>query len=214
LNDVNAGSFPAWLAAMRAVLRGEQFAEVPCGSCTGCCVSSYPIPLRSTDQVALERVPARYLHLPVDSAAGMARMGFREDGSCPMLCAGGCSIYNDRPQTCRDYDCRIYAAAGLLPDGERPIIRDRILAWRFQFACAEDAAAAEAVLRAADFIRAHAPLFPAAMRASSATAVAVLSVKTYELFLDGRQAPDCSDSPQQGAKQVIEVSRAFDAGRA
>jgi Fe-S-cluster containining protein len=110
-----AGAFGAWLTAMIGVLREERSAEVPCDGCVGCCVSSYPIPLRPTDQVALAEVPVRFLRLPVH--AGNATMGFHEDGSCPMLAAGRCTIYADRPQTCRDYDCRIYAAAGLVPDG-------------------------------------------------------------------------------------------------
>jgi hypothetical protein len=193
-NPVDAGSFAAWLGNMRAVLRGEQAADVPCGDCVGCCVSSYPIPLRPSDHVALEQVPAEHLHLPADPARGLARMGFREDGSCPMLCAGRCSIYSDRPQTCRDYDCRIYAAAGVLPDGERPIIAARVRAWRFEVLTPEDAAAAGAVRRAAQFIRTHSALFPMEMRVSSATAAAVLAVKTYELFL-GVADGDSSASP-------------------
>lgn len=212
MSEIAAGPFGAWLGAMRAVLKGEQSADVPCGGCAGCCVSSYPIPLRSTDRVALERVPARYLRMPADSAGGLARMGFRDDGSCPLLCASGCSIYSDRPQTCRDYDCRIYAAAGLLPDGERPVIRSRVQAWRFAMPTAVEQAAAAAVLRAAEFIRDHATLFPAAMRAGSATAAAVLAVKSYGLFEDAELAPGRNESAQQGVLRVIDAARAFDRG--
>jgi hypothetical protein len=210
---VDAGSFGAWLAAMRAVLRGEKSADVPCGSCTGCCVSSYPIPLRTTDHVALERVPSRYLHLPAGAGSGFARMGFRDDGSCPLLSASGCSIYSDRPQTCRDYDCRIYAAAGLLPDGERPVIRQRVLAWQFGHETAEDQALAAALRRAADFICSHAALFPVAMRAGSATAAAVLAVKTCELFLDPVSAQGVGGSLQQAVRCVIDAASAFDRGK-
>jgi uncharacterized protein len=206
---VEAGGFAEWLHGMRAVLRGEHDAHVPCGDCVGCCVSSYAIPLRPTDRVALEHLPIKHLHLPA-AAGGLARMRYREDGTCPMLCAGGCSIYHDRPQTCRDYDCRIYAAAGLLPDGERPAISQRVQAWRFDTTAAKDAAAAAAVRRAALFIGSNAHLFPPAMRASSATAIAVLAVKTCELFLDAAHAPEVSDSTQQAAQRVIDAAQAFD----
>jgi Fe-S-cluster containining protein len=210
LTDVAAGPFGAWLDDMRAVLRGERIADVPCGDCVGCCVSSYPIPLRSTDRVALERVPAGHLHLPMASGGGLARMGYREDGSCPMLSTAGCSIYNDRPQTCRDYDCRIYAAAGVLPDGQRPIIQARVLAWQFTCANAEEAAKAAAVRRAAEFIRLRSAQFPAAMRAGSATAAAVLAVKTYGMFMDADLAPGNGESDQQAVQRMVAAARAFD----
>lgn len=192
---------------MRAVLRGEQAADVPCGDCVGCCVSSYPIPLRPSDRVAMERVPPEHLHLPRDPGGSLARMGYREDGSCPMLRAGKCTIYSDRPQTCRDYDCRIYAAAGLLPDGERPVISERVLAWKFRFDSERERIDAAAVQRAAQFIRAQREKFPQAMRAGSATAAAVLAVKVFHLFL----AEDAALEPvEQLLPRVIEAARAFD----
>ncbi|MEO6080652.1 MAG: YkgJ family cysteine cluster protein [Steroidobacteraceae bacterium] len=210
LAGISAGNFGEWLEVMRAVLRGERDADVPCGDCVGCCVSSYPIPLRPTDHVALQQVPARHLRLPADSTAGLARMGYREDGSCPLLCAGACSIYNDRPQTCRDYDCRIYAAAELMPDGERPVIHQRVSAWRFEFISPEEHDAAEAVRQAAAFIRSHSALFPVAMRADSATATAVLALKTWSLFRNSARPPGTGESPEQAVQRVIDAARQFD----
>ena len=206
---VEAGPFGEWLAAMRAVLRGERDADVPCGDCVGCCVSAYPIPLRPTDHVALDKVPARHLHLPSESG-GLARMGYGEDGICPMLCAGTCSIYRGRPQTCRDYDCRIYAATGLLPDGQRPVIRERVLAWRFEPGSAEDVAAAAAVRAAGQFIRRHADAFPASMRAGSATAAAVLAVKTYQVFSPADGLPAVMEGEARTVERVIATAHAFD----
>lgn len=202
-----AGAFGAWLEAMRAVLRGEQEADVPCDGCVGCCVSSYPIPVRPTDVEALERIPSRHLHLPV-TPGDTARMGFREDGTCPMLEAGQCTIYPYRPRTCRDYDCRIYAAAGLLPDGERPVIQERVREWEFTIADEQDRRQAQSVRTAAHFIRAQAALFPSPMRAHSATAVAVLAVKTCELFSDG--AMPAPDAVPGMVARVIAAARAFD----
>jgi hypothetical protein len=209
-----AGSFGAWLTGMRAVLRGERAADVPCDGCVGCCVSSYVIPLRPADSVALATVTAAHLRLPVDG--GLAQMTPREDGTCPMLEDGRCTIYAGRPQTCRDYDCRIYAATGLLPDGERPVIRQRVLEWRFEFGTESEIAQSAALRRAAQFIRANAALFPAAARAESAAAVAVMAVKSWPLFVDGadvRQAGDVShDVALQAQAQVecvLAAARAF-----
>lgn len=198
---------------MRAVLKGEQHADVPCDGCVGCCVSSYAIPLRPTDKVALDAVPSRYLRIPV--GGGLARMEYRQDGTCPMLEAGRCTIYADRPQTCRDYDCRIYAATGLLPDGDRPVIRDRVLEWRFDFHSHEEFAQHEALCRATRFIREHATLFPAAMRADSAAAAAVLALKVWPLFARGSGANEKGDepedpSPPEQARRVQQAARAFD----
>jgi hypothetical protein len=209
----SAGAFGAWLDAMQAVLRGQQDADVPCDGCVGCCISSYPIPLRPTDRTALARVPDRYLQLPVGQ--GAARMGYREDGSCPMLLNSQCTIYADRPQTCRDYDCRIYAATDLLPDGDRPVIQERVREWCFDFPSREEQTSAEALRRAAHFIRSNAGLFPAGMRTHSTTAIAVLAVKVWPLFTSGVGANDKGDGPEdpsplEQVRRVLEAARAFD----
>ena len=203
---INAGFFGEWLAAMRAVLRGERDADVPCGGCVGCCVSSYPIPLQPGDVLARAQVPEQWLIGPAPPG-GRWLMGFREDGSCPFLEDRRCSVYGGRPQTCRDYDCRIYAAAGLQPDGNRPVIAERVSAWRFTYASGQERREAEAVRQAAQFIQANHTLFPPAMRAGSATAVAVLSVKIYPLFFSGLPA---QQPVEQLLRLVIDAVRDFD----
>lgn len=208
-----AGAFGAWLDAMQAVLRGQQDADVPCDGCVGCCVSSYPIPLRPDDRVALANVPDRYLQLPV--GPGTARMGYREDGSCPMLRASQCTIYADRPRTCRDYDCRIYAATNLLPDGDRPVIQERVREWRFDFTSLAERTNSEALQRAAHFIRSNAELFPPGLRAHSAAVAAVLAVKVWPLFVTGTAAKEKGDGPEdpsplEQAGRVLQAARAFD----
>jgi Fe-S-cluster containining protein len=203
-----AGAFGAWLAAMRSVLKGERQADVPCDGCVGCCVSSYAIALRPGDKAALSAVPARYLRLPVDG--GLALMGYREDGTCPMLDAGRCGIYADRPQTCRDYDCRIYSATGLSPDGQRPVIQERVHEWRFDIRTAEEAGQQEALRRAARFIREHAALFPAFMKVDSAAAAAVLAVKVWPVFSHEKGDDPEEPSPAEQVRRVLEAASAFD----
>jgi uncharacterized protein len=196
----SAGPFGQWLTAMRAVLRDEQDADVPCGDCVGCCVSSYFIPLRPTDHAALEQVPSEFLHLP--SGAGMARMGYREDGSCPMLLGGRCSIYANRPLTCRDYDCRIYAATGLLPDGDRPVIATRVLEWQFSFADEADRQTFAALQRAARFLQERREDLPEEWQPASTATIAVLAVKCCELFCNADRPPALAD--------VVARAREFD----
>lgn len=192
---------------MRAVLRGERDADVPCGDCVGCCVSSYPIPLRPGDRLAREQVPEERLIGPARPGERWL-MGYREDGSCPFLEQRCCSIYRDRPQTCRDYDCRIYAAAGLMPDGDRPVIARRVGEWEFACATERERLEAGAVRDAAQFIRANQELFPPAMRAGSATAAAVLALKAYSVFM----STDMQQAPQEIAQRVIDAARDFDEG--
>ena len=202
-------AFGEWLAQMLAVLRGERDADVPCGECVGCCVSSYPIPLRPTDAAALASVPSRHLHFPSMPGNGLALMGFREDGTCPMLCAGKCSIYSNRPQTCRDYDCRIYAAADLMPDGDRPVIAGRVRAWTFTLTSAQEQAALTAIRSAAQYIQQHRDLFPSAMRAGSATAAAVLALKVHPVFM---ACMNDTGLPAVTVREVIEAAQAFERG--
>jgi len=204
---ISAGTFSEWLTSMRGVLRGDRDADVPCGDCVGCCVSSYPIPLRLRDKLAREQVPEERLIGPARPGERWL-MGYRDDGSCPFLLGHHCSIYADRPQTCRDYDCRIYAAAEMMPDGDRPVIAGRVKAWRFIYRSDQDRREAQAVSRAAQFIRASQALFPPGMRAGSATAAAVLAIKTYPMFLSGHE----SRSQEELAQRVIDAARAFDAG--
>ena len=61
---------------------------------------------------------------------GHLLLGFDEHGRCPMLVRGACSIYESRPRTCRTYDCRVFAAAGVTPD-EQPDIAAQVRRWRF-----------------------------------------------------------------------------------
>ncbi len=64
--------------------------EPPCGECTGSCCISYDI-------IALE--PNEVEHF------GVAHILIGSDG-CQYLEKGRCSIHSERPQVCRDFDCR------------------------------------------------------------------------------------------------------------
>jgi hypothetical protein len=207
--DRIAGDFDEWLDGMRAVLRNEAEADVPCAGCVGCCVSGYVIPLRPWDRVALERVPDRHLQLRPGISA---RILPRPDGTCPMQECGRCTIYADRPQTCRDYDCRVYAAAGLEPDGDRPVILERVREWRFEFADEAARARAAAVRRAAAFIRAHAERFPAAFQPRSAAEISVLAVKVFALFAGEDAALEGDAALEERIAGIVEAVRKFDAG--
>ena len=201
---VAAGVFGAWLEQMRASLRGECGTDVPCGDCVGCCVSGYPVVLRAEDERAVAVIPLEHIARAVDGRTLMLAL---PDGTCPMLKDRKCSIYASRPQTCRDYDCRVFAAAGIDAGGdERAVINLRVRAWRFEYAHEADARAHEAVRAAATFIRDKGSCFPG-RAPTSPTGIAVLAIKSYQVFLseDTRSATD-----EEIARAIIEASRTFD----
>jgi uncharacterized protein len=131
------------------------------------------------------------------------------DGSCPMLKERKCSIYAQRPQTCRDYDCRIFAAAGIAAGGEdRSVINRRVSEWRFTYHTDGDLAAHAAVRLAAAFIKEKRDSFPGRVP-TAPTGIAVLAIKVYTVFLDPETL---ATNDQDIARAIIEASRAFDSG--
>jgi len=133
-----AGDFSSWLADMRAALRGERDADVPCNGCTACCTSSQFVHIGPEETETLAHIPAELLFPAPRLPRGHVLMGYDERGHCPMLIDGKCSIYQHRPRTCRTYDCRVFAAAGLEPDEDKVLIRERVRRWRFTFPTESD----------------------------------------------------------------------------
>ena len=205
---IAAGAFGAWLEEARESLHDNRGSNVPCGDCVGCCVSSYFIPIRPEDRDALDLIPAKYLVNAPDEARGQWLMGYREDGTCPMLSDNKCTIYAKRPQTCRDYDCRVFAAAGIDAGGDdKIVINRRVHAWRFTYPSAADVAAHAAVKAAAAFISTRRDSFPGGRAPTAPTGIAVLALKVYPVFMD----PAVSGKTDTDiALAVIAASRAFD----
>jgi Fe-S-cluster containining protein len=173
-------------------------------------VSSYYIPLRPRDAAARVRIPESLIVRAAGQAPGSAMMKYKEDGLCPMLDGGKCSIYEVRPQTCRDYDCRIFAAAGLDAGGpDKHVINRRVRAWRFTYPTEADAVAHRAVLAASTFIQSKRDCFPGGRAPTAATGIAVLAIKSYGVFLDGAVLPGTDEAT---AAAIVEASRKFDAG--
>ena len=140
----DAGAFGAWLEDMHAVRHGERDAEVPCDGCTACCESAQFVHVDGDEADALAHIPAALLFA---SPGGDRVMGFDEHGRCPMLVDRRCSIYQHRPRACRMYDCRVYAAAGIVPD-DKPLVAVRVREWHFAEPTPADRAAHDAVRRA------------------------------------------------------------------
>ena len=206
-DTVPAGPFASWLSRTHAMLRGTVGADVPCGDCTGCCTSSYSVQLRPDDRRALAVIPIDLLVQAPGFPAGHRTLPALPDGTCPMLSAGKCSIYAARPQTCHDYDCRIFAAAGIdAGDAGKAVINRRVRQWRFAYAGEEDRQAHNAIMLAAAFVQRCRNSFPVRVP-TSPMGIAVFALKTYTVFLAPARA-EMSDS--EVAHAMLMASRQFD----
>ncbi|HEX5585867.1 MAG TPA: hypothetical protein VFZ17_01030, partial [Acidimicrobiia bacterium] len=171
------GDFASWLTSMRGALRGEHDAVVPCGSCVACCTASQFVHVGPDEHDALAHIPSTLLFPAPGLPRGHVVLGYDEHGCCPMLVDGQCSIYDHRPRACRTYDCRIFTAAGVEPDGVgTAAIAARVRRWRFEYPRDRDRALQHAVRAAA----AHARRGGDDTRAVDATAVAVRAIESSE----------------------------------
>ncbi len=203
--SIDAGLFGQWLQQARAALRGNGGMDVPCGECVGCCTSSYSILLRPHDAV-LDVVPAKFLSSVSGLAYPHAKMNPLDNGHCPMFQQGKCSIYAQRPQTCLDYDCRVFTAAGIQTGDNRPVINRRIRQWRFRYESEAEQQTHAAIRSAAAFMTQHAQLFPAGWLPNNPSGIAVLAIKVFELFLNAQLAGDAA----QLVDAIVGTSRRFD----
>lgn len=178
-----AGPFSDWLSRITRALGSNGSSDVPCGDCTACCEGSYFIHVRPEDSGAFERIPAALLVPAPGAGAGHRVMGYDERGRCPMLTAGRCTIYADRPRTCRTYDCRIFAATGLAEPGpQRAAVMARAARWRFDYADAADRRRHQALRAAAWSVVGSADLLDDVLP-GNATQLAMLLVRHHALLL-------------------------------
>jgi uncharacterized protein len=215
--DLPAGSFTAWLRRTRSALRKKAGVAVPCGTCTACCTSSQFIHIRPEETRTLAVIPKKYLSAAPGLPRGHWLLGYFENGRCPLLAAGRCSIYAHRPLTCRAFDCRVFTAAGIAAgDPSKTMITRRVRSWKFSYRARRDHDRQAAVKAAARFISGHAGIFSGGVKPSPPGSLAVLALKSYAVFLKrtgrnlkgGHRASDL-----ETAHKIIEACRKFSRGR-
>lgn len=81
----------------------EPIEEVPCGTCTLCC--EILAPNLTVEEINSGKYP---ISLSDNNLDGPVVTMFRKQGQkgCAMFIDGKCSIYDDRPIACRQFDCR------------------------------------------------------------------------------------------------------------
>jgi len=183
---LDAGAFGPWLRRTVAMLGRSPGAgdgsDVPCDGCTACCESSQFVLVEPDELDARAAIPAELLFPAPGAPTGFSLLPYDEHGRCPMLRDGACSIYAHRPRTCRAYDCRVLAAAGVDPGPEKQAIAARVRRWEFTFDGADDERSAGAVRAAAAFLAGHGEELPGG--APPPTQRAALAVEVHDLFLD------------------------------
>jgi hypothetical protein len=183
LPPLPAGDFSSWLRAALDALAEEASADVPCGSCNACCRTSHFVHIRPEERQARARLPRGLLFPAPGLPPGNLVLGYDEAGCCPMLVAGRCTVYEDRPLACRTYDCRIYAATGVAPD--RDAIAEQVRRWTFGYPSADDGERQAAVLAAVRFMRERPECLPSDAARVQPIRVAVLAIAVHEVFLRG-----------------------------
>jgi Fe-S-cluster containining protein len=198
-----AGAFSAWLHAARESLRNGTGTDVACGECNACCRSAYFIHIQPGETKTLEALGKEALIDAPGLPAGHKLMGHDQDGKCARLIEERCTVYAHRPQTCRNYDCRVFAGAGITAGDDKPRINARVEQWRFDYPTPRDREEHEAVQAAAKFVRDHAAAFPGGRIPTDASRLAILALQVYEVFLE---APL---NVEETARRVVEASRNF-----
>jgi Fe-S-cluster containining protein len=143
------------------------------------------IHIKPKETQTLRRIPRALLFPAPGRPKGHVLMGYNDKGQCPMLIYDQCSIYEDRPQTCRDYDCRIFAATGISVDQQtQPEIAQRVQEWVFNFESIESREEDRILKEAAAFLGKNRELFPPWSIPNNPVQLAVLAVEIYRLFSD------------------------------
>lgn len=150
------------------------------------------IRIKPEETQTIHRIPHALLFPAPGLPKGNVLLGYDDQGHCPMLVEDKCSIYENRPQTCRDYDCRIFAATGVSVDVETQAeIANRVKAWAFSY---DDGGREEhrIVKEAAAFLHENRDLFPKGSIPTYPVQLAALAVRIYRVF--SRRTPDVPDA--------------------
>jgi hypothetical protein len=182
---------------------------VPCGECTACCRSSQFVHIGREETETLARIPQELLFPAPGLPEGNVLLGYDEKGHCPMLVDEQCTIYEHRPRSCRSYDCRVFAAAGVgVVEGEKGAIAERAMRWKFSYPTLRDRKQQSALYAAARFLQERAECFPRGVPSDS-TGLALLAIKVYDVFL-GHQGKAGEGERRADAEIAEAVAAAHD----
>ena len=204
--STDAGNFSIWLQQIKKTFTINCGIEVPCGDCRGCCRSSQFIHIKPHETEAFLSIPKDLLfHAPM-TTDGTMMFGYNEHGECPMLTNGNCSIYEKRPLTCKNFDCRIFTAADIKPEKRYcDEILKKVKKWQFIYTEQKDRDLHTAVKKTASFIMHNVSAFPNNNAPLEPTQVAIVALKSYKVFLHSTK-----DRPKDEiANEIINATHSF-----
>jgi len=185
VQDKPAGEYSEWLNETINIIKTKGESDVACEECSACCNSSYFVHITPNDKDAIKHIPKELTFIAPGMPKGHLLLGYDSKGHCPMFTNNKCSIYEFRPQTCRQYDCRVFPATGIKNSEKgKEVIAKQSERWKFDFKNKKDKEAFEAVQASAKFIRKNASHFPSGFLPSNATQQAVLAIAVSEIFIN------------------------------
>lgn len=205
--NISAGEFSVWLEGFTQTMRGVGEGSVPCGECVGCCTSSKFIHIRPTDKKALGIIPQELMFQAPRLPSGHSLLGYDEKGHCPLFKDGKCSIYESRPETCRQYDCRVLAASNFKISDESMEINERVNSWHFKYSNAKSIELSHAVKLAGAFLSKNKKKFPDGFIPLLNGQLAVMAVRVHPLFI-GHTLDTVSENVVHLVNEIVEVCNA------
>lgn len=188
-SKLDAGDFGSWVLEMQAAIRGDAGSDVACGTCTACCSSSQFVHIGPEETEALAGIPKALRFAAPGLPKGHVLLGYDDQGRCPMLINDRCSIYQDRPRTCRTYDCRVFPAAGLsIEEKDKMLIARQAQRWYFTYSSAADEVRHDAVRAAGEWITKHANDLPREVVPANTTQHAVMAFRLHGAFCELNEA--------------------------
>ena len=187
--EKNAGHFSLWLREFVDAMKSGSGMSVPCDGCASCCTSAYFIHVSPNDTAALQHIPAELLFPAPGLPEGHFLMGVTEAGACPMFKDGRCQIYEWRPLTCRQFDCRVLTAvAPVYSPRQRPAVAAAANGFVFKMQNADDTQQFSAVQHAATFLRDYRNRFSRDVLPANEEQLALLAIRIRQLFMDDGEA--------------------------
>ena len=177
-----AGEFSEWVDHFLSTMKGEGEGDVPCGECVGCCTSAKFIHIKPRDSAAIKVIPSELLFSAPGLPTGHFVLGYDHNGHCPMFSQGKCSIYAHRPETCRQYDCRVLSATGAPTVDESEVISNRISAWEFQYASPASRRIQQTIALTVEFLSAYSDDFPKGMIPQTTPQLSAFAIRIHTEF--------------------------------
>lgn len=202
---ISAGKFSSWLNRFLKSQLANKSVEVPCGDCRACCTSSYFIHIKPHEKETLLRIPKELLFDAPGLPSGHVLLGYDKNGFCPMFKNNNCSIYEFRPQTCREFDCRVFPITGISEQSSKPKIIEQSNRWQFEFNSDRDTEIISVIKNCARFILENKDYFPEGFIPLNPIQQAALVLMVYEVFIPDSNTVDSILNKTQIQKLINDI---------